>query len=180
MLWKRLWLRWTTTRSPAKRNGPLAMDVSPSSAARTLKAKTLARLEKNQKRTTTFILLFALFCLQFYFHLQAANYEIILASQAYTAKSSAQNGIDSVKTNAAMMSRFVNKEAVDGKPYFVLKAGNGQVHKNEISKKKKKNLNFLKRWLACRRRTAPTRHVLVALTRWCATLPTRKLLIMLK
>lgn len=38
---------------------------------------------------------------QFRFHLKAANGEIIAASQGYTSKAAAQNGIASIKANAA-------------------------------------------------------------------------------
>ena len=38
---------------------------------------------------------------KFRWHLKAANGEIIAASQAYDTKASAENGIESVKTNAA-------------------------------------------------------------------------------
>lgn len=37
---------------------------------------------------------------QYYFHLKAANGEIIAQSQGYVRKSDAKNGIDSVKANA--------------------------------------------------------------------------------
>ncbi|WP_455278148.1 YegP family protein [[Eubacterium] cellulosolvens] len=37
---------------------------------------------------------------QFRFRLRAANNEIIAVSEAYTAKASCMNGIESVKTNA--------------------------------------------------------------------------------
>jgi len=37
---------------------------------------------------------------KFRFHLKAANGEIIAVSQAYDSKSSAEKGIESVKTNA--------------------------------------------------------------------------------
>jgi uncharacterized protein YegP (UPF0339 family) len=37
---------------------------------------------------------------QFYFHLKAGNGQIILSSELYEAKSSAENGIASVKKNA--------------------------------------------------------------------------------
>jgi uncharacterized protein YegP (UPF0339 family) len=63
----------------------------------------------------------------FYFHLKATNGQIILASETYSAKSSAENGIDSVKVNAPMEERYERKSDVNGKPYFVLKAGNDQV-----------------------------------------------------
>ncbi|SEB70852.1 MULTISPECIES: YegP family protein [Rhodococcus] len=38
---------------------------------------------------------------KFRFHLKAANGEIIAASQGYTSKAAAQNGIVSIKDNAA-------------------------------------------------------------------------------
>nr|WP_202422923.1 YegP family protein [Gordonia sp. SID5947] len=38
---------------------------------------------------------------KFRFRLKAANGEIIASSEAYESKSAAQNGIDSVKRNAA-------------------------------------------------------------------------------
>jgi uncharacterized protein YegP (UPF0339 family) len=38
---------------------------------------------------------------QFYFVLKAANGEIIATSEAYEAKASAKNGIESVRKNAA-------------------------------------------------------------------------------
>ncbi|QYA99964.1 DUF1508 domain-containing protein (plasmid) [Rhodococcus sp. USK10] len=38
---------------------------------------------------------------KFRFHLKAANGEIIAASQGYTSKAAAQNGIASIKANAA-------------------------------------------------------------------------------
>jgi uncharacterized protein YegP (UPF0339 family) len=38
---------------------------------------------------------------KFRFHLKAANGEIIAASQGYTSKAAAQNGIASIKDNAA-------------------------------------------------------------------------------
>jgi uncharacterized protein YegP (UPF0339 family) len=44
----------------------------------------------------------------------------------YESKASAQNGIASVKKNAADISRFSSLVSKDGSPYFVLKAGNHQ------------------------------------------------------
>lgn len=64
---------------------------------------------------------------KYYFHLKANNGEIVLQSQAYAAKSSATNGISSVRTNGANLARFEVREAKDGQYYFVLKAANGQV-----------------------------------------------------
>ena len=64
---------------------------------------------------------------EFRFRLKAGNGENILASEGYKAKASAENGIESVKKNAADEKRFEIKEQSNGKPYFVLKAGNGEV-----------------------------------------------------
>jgi uncharacterized protein YegP (UPF0339 family) len=64
---------------------------------------------------------------QFYFTLHAANNEKILTSEMYKAKDGAENGIASVKTNASNDSRFDRRTSKAGKPYFVLKAANGEV-----------------------------------------------------
>lgn len=62
----------------------------------------------------------------FMFNLKAGNGQVILTSQVYKERSSAENGIESVKKNAADDGNFERREAKDGSPYFVLKAGNGQ------------------------------------------------------
>ena len=64
---------------------------------------------------------------QFMFNLKAANGEVILTSETYRQKSSAEQGIASVKANASDDSRFERKTAKDGSPYFVLKAANGEI-----------------------------------------------------
>jgi len=64
---------------------------------------------------------------QFMFNLKAGNHEIILTSELYTTKASAENGIQSVQTNSPLDARYTRKTAKDGSPYFVLTAGNGQV-----------------------------------------------------
>ncbi|MEM8937660.1 MAG: YegP family protein [Pseudomonadota bacterium] len=64
---------------------------------------------------------------EFRFRLKAGNGENILASEGYKERASAENGIASVKKNAADKARFEIKESSSGKPYFVLKAGNHQV-----------------------------------------------------
>ncbi len=64
---------------------------------------------------------------QFYFNLVAGNGQTILKSEAYTTKPAALNGINSVKANAEDDGRYDRKESSNGKPYFNLKAGNGQV-----------------------------------------------------
>ena len=43
------------------------------------------------------------------------------------AKTSATNGVASVRTNGAILARFQVRAAADGHSYFVLKAGNGAV-----------------------------------------------------
>lgn len=64
---------------------------------------------------------------QFVFRLLAGNGQEILRSEAYTTKPACLNGINSVKTNAADDNRYDRKVSSNGKPYFNLKAGNGQV-----------------------------------------------------
>ncbi len=64
---------------------------------------------------------------EFRFRLKAGNGEIILASEGYKQRASAENGIDSVKSNAPDDARYERKETSSGKPMFNLKATNGQV-----------------------------------------------------
>lgn len=64
---------------------------------------------------------------QFYFNLDAENEEVILQSEAYTTKRSAENGIESTRTNASFESRFDRRRSSDDLHYFVLKAANGLV-----------------------------------------------------
>lgn len=64
---------------------------------------------------------------QFHFNLEAGNGQVILSSEQYKAKDSALNGIDSVRRNAVREGAFEPLTAKDGRPYFVLKASNGQV-----------------------------------------------------
>jgi len=60
------------------------------------------------------------------FRLKAGNGQIILASQTYADKSGAENGVQSVISNANA-NAFEKKVAKDGSHYFNLKAGNGQI-----------------------------------------------------
>jgi len=62
---------------------------------------------------------------KFYFHLRASNGEIVLGSQAYTAKSSAMTGIKSVQTNGANASQWHVSTAINGDYAIRLVAGNG-------------------------------------------------------
>ena len=64
---------------------------------------------------------------QFYFNLKAGNGEVILTSEMYKAKTSALNGIESVKKNSQIDKRFVTKTSTSKKPFFVLRAGNHEV-----------------------------------------------------
>jgi len=74
---------------------------------------------------------------QYYFSLTAKNGQTILTSEGYKAKDSCENGVASVKKNAADDKRFERKVAKDGQHYFVLKAGNGEViGKSEMYKSK--------------------------------------------
>lgn len=64
---------------------------------------------------------------EFQFNLKASNGQVILTSEGYKSKDSCLNGIESVKKNAPIAERFEIKEAKNGKPFFNLKASNGQV-----------------------------------------------------
>ncbi|MBK1833118.1 YegP family protein [Roseibacillus ishigakijimensis] len=64
---------------------------------------------------------------KYYFRLKAGNGETILQSQAYKDKASALKGVESVKKNGTSEENFEIREAANGKGYFVLKAGNGQI-----------------------------------------------------
>jgi len=64
---------------------------------------------------------------EFQFVLKAGNGQVILASEGYTTKAACENGIESVKKNSQTDARFDKLEARDGRPYFNLKATNGQI-----------------------------------------------------
>lgn len=64
---------------------------------------------------------------EYRFRLKAGNGEIILVSEGYKQKASAENGIESVRKNAPTDERFERKDTSSGKPMFNLKATNGQV-----------------------------------------------------
>lgn len=61
------------------------------------------------------------------FVLKAGNSEVILRSQSYESKAGAENGIASVRANGGLDERFERNTAADGRYYFNLKAGNGQI-----------------------------------------------------
>ncbi|MBX9886607.1 MAG: YegP family protein [Flavobacteriaceae bacterium] len=64
---------------------------------------------------------------EFQFVLKAGNGQVILASEGYTTKAACLNGIESVKKNSQVEARFDKLESKNGKPYFNLKATNGQI-----------------------------------------------------
>lgn len=64
---------------------------------------------------------------EFRFRLKAANGQNILASEGYSQKASAENGIESVKKNSQNPDRFICKTSDSGKITFSLTATNGQV-----------------------------------------------------
>ena len=64
---------------------------------------------------------------EFQFNLKANNGQVILTSEGYTTKAACLNGIESVKKNSPEDSKYERKEANNGKPYFNLKAANGQI-----------------------------------------------------
>ncbi len=64
---------------------------------------------------------------EFQFNLKASNGQVILASEGYTTKAACKNGIESVMKNSTEDKRFDRKKSKNGKSYFNLKAGNGQI-----------------------------------------------------
>jgi len=64
---------------------------------------------------------------EFYFKLHSGAGGTLVRSEGYNAKSSAANGIESIRKNAAEDGRYELKTASDGRPFFNLKASNGQV-----------------------------------------------------
>lgn len=63
----------------------------------------------------------------FTFSFQGSDGKSILRSENYKEKRSAINGIESVKKNCTQDGRYELKESSNGKFYFNLKAGNGQI-----------------------------------------------------
>ncbi len=63
---------------------------------------------------------------EFQFVLKAGNGQVILASEAYTTRAACDNGIESVRKNSDDDNRYDRLESKNGKPYFNLKAANGQ------------------------------------------------------
>lgn len=61
------------------------------------------------------------------FDLKAGNGQVILTSEVYTTKAACLNGVESVKKNSQEDARYEKLDSKNGKPYFNLKATNGQV-----------------------------------------------------
>ncbi|MFC0225149.1 YegP family protein [Serratia aquatilis] len=64
---------------------------------------------------------------QYHFTLHASNGEIILSSEMYASKASAENGISSVQVNSPHEAQFGLKTSSNNQHYFVLNAKNHQV-----------------------------------------------------
>ncbi|HMR83684.1 MAG TPA: YegP family protein [Niabella sp.] len=64
---------------------------------------------------------------EYQFNLKAGNGQVILSSEGYTTKAACENGIESVKNNAPDDTRYDKLTSKNGKFYFTLKAGNGQI-----------------------------------------------------
>ncbi len=64
---------------------------------------------------------------KYLFNLKSANDQIILTSQTYESRESAEAGIASVRHNAALDEHYEEKTGTDGHPYFLLLAANQQV-----------------------------------------------------
>ncbi len=64
---------------------------------------------------------------KFMFNLKAGNGQVILTSQMYQSKTTAEEGIESVRRHSADDANFERKTSKSGQPYFVLKASNDQV-----------------------------------------------------
>ena len=64
---------------------------------------------------------------KFSFNLKSGNHKVILTSQAYASKEAAMVGVASVQENSVNDAHFGRLTAKNNAPYFVLKAGNGEV-----------------------------------------------------
>ena len=64
---------------------------------------------------------------QYHWDLKGGNGERILSSELYNSKAGAENGIQSCRDNSPHDARYSRLTSKDNKPYFVLKAANGEV-----------------------------------------------------
>lgn len=63
----------------------------------------------------------------FYWTLQGNNNENLLTSETFPAKASAQNGIESAKSNSGNDDRYKRLKASDNQYYFTLRGANNEV-----------------------------------------------------
>lgn len=63
---------------------------------------------------------------EYYFRLKAGNGENILGSEGYKTKSSAMNGVESIRKNCGNDDCYEVREAKNGQHYFIIKAANHQ------------------------------------------------------
>jgi len=90
---------------------------------------------------------------KFSFNLKSGNGQVILSSQTYATRPSALAGIESVRKNSQVDTRFDRKQASDGSPFFVLTATNGQtIGKSEMYSSEK----AMENGIASVRNNAPT------------------------
>lgn len=64
---------------------------------------------------------------KYHFNLCAGNGQVILTSETYESKATAENGIESVRKNSLDDGRFERKTSSADQPFFNLTATNGQV-----------------------------------------------------
>ena len=64
---------------------------------------------------------------EFHWDLKSANMETILSSELYTAKKSAEGGIEACRANSDATAHYGRLTSKNNQPYFVLKAANGEV-----------------------------------------------------
>ncbi len=62
----------------------------------------------------------------FRFILKADSGQVLVNSEVYTSKASAQNGIKSIKINSVNLGQYKISQRPDGKYFFALKAKNHQ------------------------------------------------------
>lgn len=64
---------------------------------------------------------------QYDYVLRAANGQVLIVSERYTSKASAENGIASTRVNSPIDARYQRLTSKDNKPYFVLRGANNEV-----------------------------------------------------
>lgn len=69
---------------------------------------------------------------EYRYRLKADNGEIILASEAYTTKSSALGGVESVRRNALLDERYKRKQVTSGYCFNLLAANGEAIGVSEV------------------------------------------------